>query len=611
MSSSTSPLASGSQFGKYSTVRFLGNGAMGSVHLVRHDALDSYFALKVLDPSIAAKEKEFVSRFMREAKLCCQIRHTNLITVHDAGCDEATGLYYLVMDYAAGGTLREKMKSAGGKMPIDEACRIVREVASALEEAERYGMVHRDIKPENIMFDDKGNVKLCDLGLAKVSGGDSLKTSADVVFGTPAYMSPEQAYDSAKVDSRADLYSLGVVFFEMLTGRRPFEGDTAINIMAKVIASDPIPDIRTLRPETPKGIVELVEKMCEKKATRRISSASQVVASLESCGFGKTEGTRKMRGRGILVAAIIGGIAVLGGIAALQVHLQRQKALQEVAEQEAIRKAEEKRLAEAQAEMERERVKLAEEKRLAAERKAAEEKAAREFEERRQALEKKRQAEEQAKREREALEKRQAEEKQRQEAKRLAKERAELEAEAKRIAEEKKRAQELEEIRQKKEAEEAKRRKEAEEAQKRQLVREQEEVARKKTEEKRRREAEEEKARKAQQEEVRRMTVQTNTYTYSVSFSCKTPEEVAALKEALSKEHVNFDLEGIVENSSGGGLFGSAEYRLTGKMSVRTTEKRAPDGLKILQRHLKEHYKAEENVDWTQISRIGCYQDIL
>ena len=186
-------LKPGTVFEKYTIEKQLGRGGMGAVYLVRHNVLDSFFALKVLFPDIASKNKQFVKRFIREAKLACKIKHPNLITVHDAGCNPDNGMYYIVMDYVAGGSVRELLKRMY-RLPPERALQIITQVTAALVAAYSHHMVHRDIKPDNIMFAADGTVKLADLGIAKsMDERDTMLTMASAVFGTPAYMSPEQA----------------------------------------------------------------------------------------------------------------------------------------------------------------------------------------------------------------------------------------------------------------------------------------------------------------------------------------------------------------------------------------------------------------------------------
>ena len=272
----------GDTFGRYSVEKMLGKGGMGAVYLVRHTVLDTEFALKILFPEVAEKKKEFVVRFIREAKLACRIRHPNLIGVHDAGQDEKTGMYYLVMDYVSGGSLRERLR-AQGRLPVPETVEIVRQVASALVAARKHGMVHRDIKPENIMFSGDGSVKLADLGIAKSSGDqDTLVTVAAAVFGTPSYMSPEQARDSGKVDCRADLWSLGVVFFELLCGQRPIQGKALVEIVTSLLSNDPMPDVRTINPAVPEKVAVLVAALLQKDVQKRMATPEDLVAALSA-----------------------------------------------------------------------------------------------------------------------------------------------------------------------------------------------------------------------------------------------------------------------------------------------------------------------------------------
>jgi serine/threonine protein kinase len=261
----------GSKFEKYHVEKLLAKGGMGAVYLVRHEVLDTRFALKVLFPHVAAQNTDFVERFIREAKLSSTIRHPNLIIVHDAGCNAETGLYYLVMDYVPNGTLRDKLAVSGRILPCG-VLTIIRQIAEALRVAHNCGTIHRDIKPENIMFDEDGNARLADLGIAKSINGDTMLTMAAAVMGTPSYMSPEQAKDSGKIDERADVYSLGVVLYEMLAGHCPFSGNTPLEILSKVISDEKAPNIEDKCPDLPLGMASLVHDMIEKDLDRRIAT---------------------------------------------------------------------------------------------------------------------------------------------------------------------------------------------------------------------------------------------------------------------------------------------------------------------------------------------------
>ena len=272
MKSLSQQLTPGSVFEKYTIERQLGRGGMGAVYLVRHNILDSLFALKVLSLNSDSGNNSFVSRFIREAKLACKIKHPNLIEVHDAGKNPENGMFYIVMDYVPGGSVRDRLKKQPF-LPLAESLRIVTEIASALEAAFQHGMVHRDIKPDNIMFAADGSAKLADLGIAKsLEEQDTMLTMAASVFGTPAYMSPEQAKDSGKVDCRADIYSLGIVFYEMLSGQRPYEGKSTIQILSQVVSETPVPNVRQIIPSIPENIAQLIADMTEKNLDRRIQT---------------------------------------------------------------------------------------------------------------------------------------------------------------------------------------------------------------------------------------------------------------------------------------------------------------------------------------------------
>lgn len=275
----------GENFRGYVVERLLGKGGLGAVYLVRHEMLDTLYALKVLYPNVARENPSYIKRFLREAKLATRIRHPNLVAVHDCGRDAVRDLYYLVMDYVAGSDLRQAIAFSGKFMP-EKAVRIVAQVASALEAARPLDVVHRDIKPENIMLQPNGSVKLVDLGIAKASNVDeSLKTTTDSVFGTPTYVSPEQALSAADVDTRADIYSLGIVLFEMLCGRVPFEGKTAPQVLAQVLNEDPVPDVRDFNRDVPPMLAVLVRRMCVKERDRRLPNPSALLAELAKLGY--------------------------------------------------------------------------------------------------------------------------------------------------------------------------------------------------------------------------------------------------------------------------------------------------------------------------------------
>ena len=275
----------GEEFRGYVVERQLGAGGLGTVWLARHQVLDTLFAIKILNPGVAENTPEHVERFVREAKLATKIRHPSLVAVHDAGYDANKGVYFLAMDYVKGDTLRDAI-AFGGVLPEKEAVRIVLQVADVLAAAQRFGMVHRDLKPENIMLTKEGAVKLLDLGVAKISSGiDSLKTKANAVFGTPAYIAPEQAVDASAVDTRADVYSLGVILFELLAGRRPYTGDTPMEVLRQLLAPSPIPDVRTVSKEVSPKVAEVLARMCAKRPEDRLASPMAVIEAFSRIGY--------------------------------------------------------------------------------------------------------------------------------------------------------------------------------------------------------------------------------------------------------------------------------------------------------------------------------------
>ncbi len=212
-------------FPQFEIVELLGKGGMGAVYKARQPELDRFVALKILPPEVG-KDPAFAERFTREARALARLNHSSIVAVYEFG--EAEGLYYFVMEYVDGANLRQTL-AAGGVTP-PEALAIVPQICDALQSAHEEGVVHRDIKPENILIDKRGRVKIADFGLAKLLGVDRedsgvenpfTLTGTRQVVGTPHYMAPEQMQGSSTVDHRADIYSLGVVFYEMLTGELP------------------------------------------------------------------------------------------------------------------------------------------------------------------------------------------------------------------------------------------------------------------------------------------------------------------------------------------------------------------------------------------------------
>lgn len=278
-------LQPGGKFGDYTVVRLLGSGGMGAVYLIRGDRSGDQFAVKILDPEVEKSDVEYKRRFIFEAELAMSIQHPNLIRVYDVGRDPDTGFAYIIMEYVPGGTVRDRI-SKWGALSIEEATDIVCRVAQGLVAVNAHHVVHRDIKPDNIMFTADGvTPKLADLGIARRSTGGTKSTAltqSGYLIGSPAYMAPEQMLDSHHADIRADIHALGVSFWEMLAGRRPFETDDAMELVARAMRGEPVPDIRRFRPDVPQTLSALIAKMCHPDVTQRFQTPQAVVDALQA-----------------------------------------------------------------------------------------------------------------------------------------------------------------------------------------------------------------------------------------------------------------------------------------------------------------------------------------
>ena len=276
----------GDRFGDCTIMSALGSGAMGQVYLAQAPDGAKY-ALKILHPEFARRNTDTKRRFLKEAEFAMTIRHRNLVEVRDAGEEPEKGLCYMLMEYMPGGSLKD-MIDREGAFPIERAISYISQIAYALALAHRNGVIHRDIKPDNILFTADGVPKLADLGIAKFISDTqtSTLTMKGHILGTPAYMAPEQMMDSHHIDARADIYSLGVVLYEMLTGNRPNEGSTVMGLLAKAIKGEPLPDVRTLRPEVSMSVAYVLSLMCAPKPDDRPESPSVVVDLLSRAEVG-------------------------------------------------------------------------------------------------------------------------------------------------------------------------------------------------------------------------------------------------------------------------------------------------------------------------------------
>ena len=274
--------------GRYRIERVLGEGGMGAVYLAEHTHMRKRLAVKVLHPELT-RVPEVIERFEREAMAAAHIDHPNVAAATDfvKGDD---GNYFLVLEYVEGASLREA--NAKGPMSIKRALHIATQITSALTRAHGLGIVHRDIKPENVILaprdDDPDFVKVLDFGIAKVpmgevqsngAPGNSL-TQAGMVYGTPEYMSPEQALGQP-VDGRADLYSVGVMLYEMLAGKRPFDDESKVKLLGKHLTA-PVPSLREKRPDVPTEVEAIVLKLLQKDAGDRYADPKELLSALST-----------------------------------------------------------------------------------------------------------------------------------------------------------------------------------------------------------------------------------------------------------------------------------------------------------------------------------------
>jgi len=264
--------------GRYRIHSMLGGGGMADVYLAEDLKLGRRVALKVL-LSRYASDAQFVERFRREAQAAAKINHPNIVGIYDWGAIGET--YYIVMEYVQGETLKERIRR-GGRLSPSDAVNVSLGLLAALETAHRAGVVHRDIKSQNILIDAAGAVKVTDFGIARA--GDSHMTEAGSVLGTAQYLAPEQA-KGLPVDERSDLYSMGVVLYEMLTGQVPFQGDSAVTVALKHV-NEQAPEPAELVPGLPSSLNLIVLKAIAKDPAQRYQRASEFVADLTSAKSG-------------------------------------------------------------------------------------------------------------------------------------------------------------------------------------------------------------------------------------------------------------------------------------------------------------------------------------
>jgi serine/threonine protein kinase len=316
-------LLPGTKLGPYEILSLLGAGGMGEVYKARDQRLDRIVAIKAL-PAHLSMNPDLKERFVREAKAISNLNHPNICTLYDVG--QQDGMDFLIIEYLDGETLADRLKK--GAMPIQQSLTLSVQIADALDKAHRAGIVHRDLKPGNIMI-TKSGVKLLDFGLAKFqsSGADQIAsglsalatqgkdlTAEGTILGTLQYMSPEQL-EGKDVDTRTDIFSFGAVIYEMLTGKKAFEGKSSASLIAAILEKNPVP-VNEIQPMTPPVLDRIVRKCLEKDPEQRWQSAADLASELKWAGEGSQQSTtlpstKKTTGK-LLPWVFASGLAIAG-----------------------------------------------------------------------------------------------------------------------------------------------------------------------------------------------------------------------------------------------------------------------------------------------------------
>jgi eukaryotic-like serine/threonine-protein kinase len=307
----------------YQLLEVLGEGGMAVVWKARQLGLDRLVALKRIR-SASSASSETLSRFRREAEAVARLRHVNIVQIYDVG--EQDGEPYLALEYVAGGSLADKL--ASGPLPPAQAAALVETLARAMHHAHEHGILHRDLKPSNVMLSEEGSLKITDFGLAKQVDGNATETQSGALLGTPSYMAPEQTGgDRTAVGPLADVYALGAILYETLTGRPPFRGPSPLETLAQVRDSDPVPP-RALQPTTPRDLQTICLKCLEKEPRRRYATAAELADDLDRFAAGEPirarptgrlerslKWLRRKPYQGVLAAvAVLLPLAVIGGL---------------------------------------------------------------------------------------------------------------------------------------------------------------------------------------------------------------------------------------------------------------------------------------------------------
>jgi serine/threonine-protein kinase len=266
--------------GRYEIERELGKGAMGAVYLGKDPKISRTVAIKTMALSQEFEEdelEEVKERFFREAETAGRLTHPNIVTIFDAGDEH--DLAYIAMEFLKGDDLSKFVKK-DSLLPLEQVLTLIQRSADGIDYAHKHNVVHRDIKPANIMWDpDSDTVKITDFGIARIT--DSSKTKTGMVLGTPSYMSPEQLAGK-KVTGQSDIFSLGVMLFQMVTGKLPFTGDSMASLMYK-IANEKHPSPESINPDVPRCVTVIINRAMEKDVTKRYQHGSDMVADISKC----------------------------------------------------------------------------------------------------------------------------------------------------------------------------------------------------------------------------------------------------------------------------------------------------------------------------------------
>jgi len=268
-----------SQLGRYEVLSELGQGAMGVVYKAKDPLIDRIVAIKTINLGLAQEDKEeYEGRFYQEAKAAGRLNHPNIVTIYDVG--KSGDIAYIAMEFLQGRELRDVLRENDGLLPVEQVLDMVAQVASGLAYAHEYGIVHRDIKPSNIMLIRDGHVKITDFGIARMASS-AVRTQTGMVLGSPKYMSPEQVLGK-QIDQRSDIFSLGVMLYEMLTGEAPFVGDNVNSIMFQTLNLVPAAP-GTLNSKVPDMLNFIVAKALTKERDDRYQNAQDFAADLRAC----------------------------------------------------------------------------------------------------------------------------------------------------------------------------------------------------------------------------------------------------------------------------------------------------------------------------------------